>query len=305
VEPSGLAWIPEMDRFLVVSDDTGHPGQNEHAPWLLTMDRNGRFDDGPVEVDGVDSWNDLESIARAPDGTIWVLASQSVSRRGHRAEPRTLLVSLALVDGRLRATGSASLSKALAAAGDDAWLASLGLSGRAPGFEKGVAGFDRELNIEGMTWDGDGLLLGLKRPLGADGRAIVWSLSHPGRLLATGRLDRADVKVHARVDLPAGPAGHEVAAGISDLLKLPDGRVLLLGVSLRPTDGAEPFPGDYSAMFTVAAPAGAGDWTARKVRDFPGVKAEGVAPGPDAGLLMIVFDRDAKTPLWTTMPVPK
>jgi multidrug resistance efflux pump len=305
IEPSGLVWVPEMDRFLVVSDDTGQPERNDHAPWLLTMTRQGRFDDNPVVVEGVSTLNDLESIVRSPDGTIWVLSSQSVSRQGNRKEERTLLVTLRPQNGKLRVMGKASLSAALATAGDATWLASLGLTTRAPNFEKGVAGFDRELNIEGMTWDNGGLLLGLKRPLGDDGRAIVWRMAHPEKLIASARIDRADLTVHARVALKVGPVGHEVPAGISDLLKLPDGGVAVLGVALRSADSAQPFPGDWSALHVVAPPAPAGDWSARKVRDFSGLKAEGVAYGPAGGVLTVIFDRDGETPRWTTVPVPQ
>jgi len=156
-----------------------------------------------------------------------------------------------------------------------------------------------------MTWDGDGLLLGLKQPVIADGRAIVWRLSHPERLLSTGKLDRADLSVHARVELVAGPTGYKGSTGISELMKLPDGRVLILAVALRPKTDSADSVGDWSAMYLVPAPGGAGDWNARKIRDFPGLKAEGVAMGPDASALTVVFDRDADVPRWMRVEVPQ
>ena len=305
VEPSGLVWVPEMDRFLVVSDDTGRPEADEHAPWLFTMTRQGRFDEHPVPVEGMADLIDLESIARTPDGSVWALSSQAVSRHGARKEGRTLLVRLKARNGKLVATGKASLCAALAAAGDAAWLAGLGLSARAPNFKKGVAGFDRELNIEGMTWDEDGLLLGLKRPLDPDGRAIVWRLARPERLLASGKLERADLTVHARVPLRVGPANRKVAGGISDLLKLPGGGVAILAVASRSVDPEQSFAGDFSALYWVAAPAKAGVWSPLALRDFPGLKAEGVAYGPAAGILTVIFDRDGETPKWTTVPIPQ
>jgi multidrug resistance efflux pump len=305
IEPSGLVWVPELDRFLVVTDDTGLPGRDEKAPHLLTMNRQGHFDASPVTVEGVAAFNDLESITRAPDGTIWLLSSQTVSRQGHRGEERTLLVTLKVENGKLKATGKASLCAALAAAGDAAWLAGLGLSERVPNFVKGVAGFDRDLNIEGMTWDEGSLLLGLKRPLGGDGKAIVWRLSHPEKLIASGTIDRADLTVHARVALKVGPADHQVPAGISDLLKLPGGGVAVLAVALKSADASPPLSGDWSALNVVPPPAKAGDWSAKKARDFSGLKAEGVAYGPAAGTMTVIFDRDGETPRWTTVALPQ
>ncbi|MBI5608048.1 MAG: HlyD family efflux transporter periplasmic adaptor subunit, partial [Deltaproteobacteria bacterium] len=41
LEPSGLLWLPERQKYLVVSDDTGHPDRHDHAPWLFELDASG------------------------------------------------------------------------------------------------------------------------------------------------------------------------------------------------------------------------------------------------------------------------
>ena len=78
IEPSGVVWAAPIDRYLVVSDDTG-PEEGRHAPWLLTMDRQGRFDAEPVRIHGIDELNDAESICAGPRGTFFVTTSHSPS----------------------------------------------------------------------------------------------------------------------------------------------------------------------------------------------------------------------------------
>ena len=299
LEPSGLTWISEWERFLVVSDDTGRKETDDHPPWLFTLDKAGAFDEKPVVVEGLKQVNDLESITRAPDGIVWALSSQSVSKRGHRPESRTLLVRLQVGGRHVVATGFVSLAEALSKLDDEA-LASLGLVGKDPAFVRGVADFDRLLNIEGMTADGDGLLLGLKRPLGPADKAIVWRLKDPAKLVESGELEPGQLGTWGTVALTAGPGGAEVAAGISELLRLPDGGLAILAVALS----KEPDAKKQSALWTVAGASG-GAMSATKIRDFVGVAAEGIAIGPDPERLWLVFDRNTETPMWMDVPLPK
>ena len=83
-EPSGLTWFAGLNRFVVISDDTGQKNKNDHAPWLFTMDRHGRVDSDPLVIEGIDAVNDLESITRSADGSVYVLASQSYSKKDKR-----------------------------------------------------------------------------------------------------------------------------------------------------------------------------------------------------------------------------
>ena len=75
-EPSGLVWVPQQHRYVVVSDDTGQVGLDEHAPWLFTMDRRGQVDPSPMLIRGADAVNDLESITAAAGGALYTLGSQ-------------------------------------------------------------------------------------------------------------------------------------------------------------------------------------------------------------------------------------
>ncbi|MBM4394417.1 MAG: HlyD family efflux transporter periplasmic adaptor subunit [Deltaproteobacteria bacterium] len=290
VEPSGLVWLPEFERFLVVTDDTGAPGSDQHPPWVLLMDRAGEFDAHPVAVEGIPALNDVESVARTPDGSLWLLSSQSVSRSGKRPDSRTWLVRAKVEGGRLVSTGHASLASALAAL-EPATLDGLGIAAADPAYQRGARGFDRVLDIEGMTADGADLLFGLRRPVDGNGRALVWRLTDPGAFLESGRIAPGTLTVAARLDMER--------SGIADILLLDGNRLAVIGVPLRADDGK---PGPDSALWFFDPPEGDAR-PGRKVRQFPGLGAEGVAIGPEPASLTLVFDRNRETPLWTRVGV--
>lgn len=285
-EPSGVVWSPALKRFVVVSDDTGLPNVDEHAPWLFTMDETGRVDPRPLVVAGLKAMRDLESIAPAPDGGLYVLSSQSSSKKGKRTKTRECLVHISLDGGQATATRTVYLAELLDAAGADT-RAALGL------------GSTSALEIEGLTTTAEGgLLLGLKSPLDADGNAIIWHLRDPDQLLATGELAAGRLTRWGGLRLAVTAAGSSVPGGISELLELGDGTLLVAS-----TPSAANAPTDQiGALVSVAGRAGLA--SPRLVREFPGLRPEGLARTPDDDGIMIVFDAGADTPSWMELPWP-
>ncbi len=284
-EPSGLTWSVQLDRFIVVSDDTGLADRDEHAPWLFTMDVRGRVDAEPLVIAGLDRISDLESIAPAPDGGLYVLASQSRSRKGKRPPARQRLVHVALAPGGARATAMVELADLLDSAGRET-LAGLGLRGTT------------ELDIEGMTATvSGGLLLGLKGPQSSPGAAQIWHLERPDALLATGELAAGRLRRWGQVPLRVRADGVSVAAGISELLELPDSSLLISATAAGP----EPTRQD-GALYHVVGRDGLD--RPRLIRSFPGRKPEGLARSGHAATIVVVFDAGAETPLWVEQPWP-
>ncbi len=304
LEPSGLLWLPERQNYLVISDDTGFHAQNDRAPWLFEVDTKGHFAAAPVVLAGAPEFTDLESIARGPDGTIWILASQSVSRKGKRSEARSQLMRVRVHGNALEVEGHAALAVALGRARDPQWLDSLGLAARDPHYREGAAGFDRTLDIEGLAVDGPALLLGLKRPLDSQGRALILRLEHPERLLTTGRLHKDDLRIWGRVPLQAGPPSAGMAAGIADLLPLPDGRLAVLATALGDADEGRAEIGMHSALYLVDRPGADGAMQPHLLRRIIGFHAEGVALEPDGRGLRLIFDEGEALPHWLRAPLP-
>lgn len=285
-EPSALVWSPQLERFVVVSDDTGLADTTEHLPWLFTMDVRGRVDPEPLEIAGIDKLSDLESIAPAPDGGLYVLASQSRSKKGKRPPPRQRLVHVALAPGGARASAVVALAGLLDGAGRKT-LTELGLTSTA------------DLDIEGMTATAaGGLLLGLKQPLGPRHEAQIWHLERPDALLASGELAAGQLKLWGRVPLTVSADGITVPGGVSELLELADGSLLITATA---SGTAEPTRQD-GALFHVADKGGLA--RPRLVRSFPGRKPEGLARSGSGDAIVIVFDAGAEAPLWMEQPWP-
>lgn len=288
-EPSAIAWLPARDRFVIASDDTGLEKISEHLPWLFTMDAAGHVDPEPLVVADIKGFSDLESLALAPDGTLYVLASQSASRKGKRPAARQLFAQLGISimgsDTSARVLASTSLADRLDAAGPK-FLATLGLTDT------------KSLDLEGMTTTAQGgLLLGLKQPLDADGRASIWHLARPEVLLAGGTPGDAGLTRWGAVSLQVQADGAPRPAGIADLLELPNGSLVLAATA----SGSDPTTQDGTLWL---ADGRDGLATPRKLHSFPGLKPEGIALRQDGAALVVVFDTGAAPGLWMELPWP-
>jgi hypothetical protein len=286
-EPSGLVWSAELNRYLVVSDDTGHKGLSAKSPWIFTMDANGVVDGAPLPVVDGRAFNDLEGIAGGTPGTYYLLSSQSHGKKGNRPADRTAFHRIRQGGDGFQADARVLLVDALQAAGD-AKLAALGIP-------EGTT----TLDIEGLASHDGALYLGLKSPLASDGRALIWRLNQPDVLLETGAVKGADLELWGRVSLKAGAGGRNVPAGISELLFHSDGRLIL---------AATPTSGDSDRvsgrLYLVSEPA-PGVMEARMWRAFPGRKPEGLSHSATPGRLTVVFDAGDKNPDWVELQWPR
>lgn len=294
-EPSALTWWPGRERYVVASDDTGLADVSEHVPWLFLMDASGRVDPEPLVIEGLEKMSDVESLALAPDGGLYVLASQSRSRKGKRSKARQLFAHVALTAAGARATASVELATLLDGL-DAAALAELGLSDTG------------RLDIEGMTATAaGGLLLGLKGPLGSDGAAMVWHLAAPDRLLATGEPSAGGLVAWGRIPLTVTADGKPVPAGIAELLELPDGSLLVAATAAgeaepKVQDGALFHVRSHESVASGASVAAGAEPVL--VRTFPGLKPEGLSRSAEGDSIALVFDAGAGVPQWTEHPWP-
>jgi multidrug resistance efflux pump len=276
-EPSGLVWVPRLARYVIVSDDTGQKDGDDHAPWLFTMNAFGKVDPEPLRVSGIKAFNDLESIAQGPNGTLYVLASQTFSKKGKRKPARQAFVKLVPEGRGYRAVAVVRLAQLLDAAAPQVRSA-LGIQDT------------QSLNIEGMTRYKSGLLLALKAPLDERGRAIVWEMPDPARLFAMERLQSADLKLWAKAELSVQADGKNVPGGIADILVLPNGTIALAATAsgIRPKQ-------QTGSLWHAPLPTN-GLLQAKRIQAFPGLKPEGLALSPNAGRLAVAFDANREIP---------
>lgn len=278
-EPSGLVWVPSLERYLIVSDDT--KTAERHPVWLFTMSRDGVVDPRPVVVSGVDAITDLESITADDHNNIWVLASQSVNHKGERSAARSRLARLTFDK-----LGGLEVDKVIDFAGM--------LDRARPDVRAALGVTDtRALDIEAMTYHGGALYIGLKAPLDSDGRAQIWRVGSPERLLA-GDLSGARLELWSKVKLMVEVGGRPTPAAPADMIFWDDATMVFgvtaSGIDTKWQDGA----------IYVAKPVG-GELVPHHVRTFPNLKPEGLARSP-TGELVVVFDRGGSPAMWAQLP---
>lgn len=285
-EPSGLLWQQNDSRYLIVSDDTGFKSKHEDSPWIFEMSGQGVVGGNPIAIRGDIQFNDLESIASASDGGIYLLSSQGHSRSGKRKVARTQFLKIEKTPTGFQALSNQSLVEAIEKHGD-AYLATLGLS-------EGT----RELEIEAMTTHDNALYLGLKSPLNAQGQAMIWKLENAESFLRTGDLQKADLSLWGAAKVPAQSDGQSVAGGISELLFLPNGSLL---VASTPSMG----DGEPTGYVSFARAPQGGTLSVEEVKAFKGHKPEGLSLSSNPGYFTVAFDAGDNTPHWIQIPWPK
>jgi len=279
LELSGIAWLPELGRYVVVSDDIS-ARHKRHAPLLFTLSDGGRLDEKPTRIDGIHQLNDPESITLGPDGSVFVCTSHSLNRRGQLRAGRSVLLQLAIgADRHARILGQADLQLAPAT---DAAPATKAAAAQSPWLAP-------DLDIEAIAYREGALYIGLKAPLGPDGRARILRLSDPVRALAAGHISPGSLALWSESRFCVPRDGASVCEGIADLTFLSDGQLLVLGNSPKhlPSDGG-------GSLWQLSAP----NAEPRLLQRFPGLKPEGVSLTPDRQQAVIVFDRDGAPPLW-------
>lgn len=274
LELSGIAWAPALSRYLLVSDDVVHDGK-KHAPVLFAAAPGGLLDPTPLPIEGIDELNDPESICAGPDGTFFVATSHSVNAHGHLPASRRRLLHLSLAPERsLRVLGQVDLTEAKGSDGEPPWPR------------------DARLDIEAITFHEGALFIGLKSPLGPEREATILKLDRPVDVLRSRTVPAGAISRWARVRLcPTSPT---VCEGIADMTFLRDGSLLLVANSPKgaPSDGGGALwrLGDKGAQPTL-------------LKQFAGLRPEGITLDADGSRAIIVFDRGGKPPMWTTWGV--
>ncbi len=275
VEASGLIYLPDVRRFLVISDDTP-----QKRPWLHVVAPDGAVE-GTTEIQGLEAINDMEGIAQDALGRVYVATSQSHNKSGKFPRTRRLLVRAV----RTSTEGTALKLDASVVLHDV--LVAVARNHSAEWAEWFRAASDAgTLDMEGIALQGSGLLLGFKAPLWR-GRAVILHVHDRDGLFAGKPLTADGVSLWDAPALttPDGGAAH----GISDLF-LRDGVLHVLGTAVR-ENSADGVTGGGGGWWTLERGK-----TPRFMRAFPGMKPEGIAWDPHAAAWRIALDEGGDKP---------
>ncbi|UCE06655.1 MAG: efflux RND transporter periplasmic adaptor subunit [bacterium] len=274
-EPSGITWLPDIGKYLIVSDDTGiQDSQNDHAAYIFLMDDKGKVESTPVPLTGITTVNDLEAITPAGDESYYLISSQNISKKGKRPGSRELIIKIKQDDGRYIVLGQVQFLSLLLHSYSWDELKALGL-------EKFEEDGRPILNIEGATFHENALYLGLKEPISNKG-AIIWKLDDVDNIFKNQKLTPNQLSVYGYVQL--GQYKNK-SASISDLTFDHNGKLWALS-TIADVDEKDQL-GGFHRINRFADER----LEATCVFSFPGLKPEGIClQGTDR--FIIVFDRD-------------
>lgn len=276
VEASGLVYLPDAGKFLVISDDTP-----KKRPELRIVAPDGTLE-GVTLVEGLPAINDMEAIAQDEEGRLYIATSQSHNKSGKFPQTRRLLVRAVRTDAPngtgLKLDASVVLHDALAAAARDnnaswaVWFSAASEAGT--------------LDMEAIALAGDDLLLGFKAPL-RNGGSVILKIRDLNALMA-GETLAAD-----RVSLWAAPVlkvpGNATPHGLSDLV-FHEGELHALGTAVT-ENAADGVTGGGGGWWILAQGK-----PARFQKAFPGVKPEGLAWDPHTGAWRVALDEGGEQP---------
>jgi multidrug resistance efflux pump len=175
IEGSGAVYMSDLKRYLVVSDDTP-----DKKAIVECVDSSCRIEK-EIPIEGLDRINDMESITQDEHGTIYIAASQSVSKKGRVSESRKLFIRVKRSGERLMLDGKVDLCGYLLAAAN-----------REP--SKPWARFitsainEQTCNIEGCAARADCVYFGFKKPL-LDKKSVVLKIGPADGIFANAAVD--------------------------------------------------------------------------------------------------------------------
>ncbi len=272
LEASGLIYLPDIKSYLLISDDT-----DKKQPMLFLMDENGHVGHS-VLIDGLQKINDMEGIACDDRGFIYLLTSQSFNQKGVQPPARKLLARVRRSGSSFMIDKSVFLFDLLLAAASEKksaeWASFVNIGAK-----------EKSIDIEGIAWRHDTLLLGCKNPKMRN-KAVILGIADPDALFGQQRLSPERITVWHSMTIYDSITG--TFCGISDLAFHND---TLFGVStgVASQSGVDADVG----MFWNYSPD---KRTMRVIRSFPGLKPEGLTFNGDRNEFCLVFDNGANNP---------
>jgi multidrug resistance efflux pump len=272
IEASGVTYLKDIKKYLVISDDTAHK-----KPVLYLMNDEGIIEE-EVSILGLTRINDMEAVTESDDGVLYVACSQSVNKKGKLPQERKLLVRFTRDRTVCRLDKKIYLFDLLADAAKR--------TEEAPWAEF-INSRDKtvNINVEGMFCRGGDLYLGLRSPL-LEEKAVVLRIENSDRVFEENALDEKGVSLWKTFALKDDAT--KAPMGISDLY-VHKNMLLILS---------------YADEILEGKPRGSGNLWAYDfeedqlsfLKHFADLKPEGITFNPDRQEFLITSDHDNKLP---------
>jgi hypothetical protein len=207
-EPSGMIWVPELNNYVVASDEIVVNGVTS----LIMVGKDGRVSDQLLTIENVPKIDDMESISL--DGeTIYVLGSLSNTKKGLRDADREIFARVERKGLRLTATGSVNLRNVLETA-----LAN-SVDGRLEQISQMISAGD--LNVEGHAVRNGVLYLAMKAPQPEKNRGLILQIDGIDAVFSGKPIPPNSVSIYDILKFKTDKTGFNLQ--ISDIVLTPKG----------------------------------------------------------------------------------
>jgi hypothetical protein len=272
IEASGIFYVADIKKSICVSDETDYK-----QPVLFVMNDTG-YIENKIDVENMPEINDMEGITQDGNGFFYLLSSQSYNNKGKQPASRKILAQVLKKGSRYICQKRIQLWDVLLAAANQctsqAWSIFIIESAK-----------EKSVDIEGITFFGDTLLLGFKNPK-IDNRAVILGIADVNALFGNGTLTSNQIGIWRKLPLFDSTSG--TFCGISDMY-VHKGHVVGLSTGVSERLGVQK---DTGLMWDYNAATG----TMNILRHFPGLKPEGISYNGNNNEFCIVFDNGSKNP---------
>ncbi|SDU46176.1 Multidrug resistance efflux pump [Desulfobacula phenolica] len=268
IEASALLYLEDIDRYMVLSDDT-----LGNAPLVMLMDSNGRIT-RETPIAGLDRIDDMESVAEGEQGILYISSSLGTGRKGKIKAARKHLISVQRQENHFSLLGMVDLYSLFMTHAETA-------AGK-PWADFILGGIlKKTLDMEGMMYREGTLFLGFKAPL-MNQKSVVLKINEIDQVIKTKKLKPGQISIWQTVRLQRGE--DQLQEGISDLLYF-EGALYLTGTPLIKKEGSR-----SGSLWKLEESAG----TPICLTHFNDLQPEGVAVGKEKNTLIICFDQGRK-----------
>ena len=292
IEPSGLVYIKDYNKFLMVSDDNE---DDKSLVYLLNAD--GQLDSHIINIENLKEIKDMESIAEDEQGNIYISSSLSPTNSGKVTDERKMIVKIRRDGLKLTATSKINLYDQLNKLvkndinEDLAWVQFLTNKKNSKGLKLKGKKNKLRIDIEGLIVKDNSLFLGLRNPIKSSREVVILKISNASDVFAEKTILSNQVSMWKKITLPVLRAADR-DEGISDMM-MKDGIIYFLTASNK-----------HKNMGRLLKVGAGKQSDAKELVHFPDHKPEGLAYDPILNELVVAFDNNNGKDLYmATVPM--
>lgn len=292
IEPSGLVYIKDYNKFLMVSDDNE---DDKSLVYLLNSD--GQLDSHIINIENLKEIKDMESIAEDEQGNIYISSSLSPTNSGKVSDERKLIVKIRRDGLKLTATSKVNLYDQLNKLvkedinEDLAWVQFLTNEKNSKGLKLKGKKNRLRIDIEGLIVKDNSLFLGLRNPIKSSREVVILRIANASGIFAGQSILSNQVSMWKKITLPVLRQADR-DEGISDMM-MKDGVIYFLTASNK-----------HKNMGRLLKVGAGKQSKAKELVHFPDHKPEGLAFDPVLNELVVTFDNNNGKDLYmATVPM--